>query len=94
MPYRPEFGGRHFVYRHFDSSGNLLYVGLSSNRRARYSTHKYRSPWFSQIARWTFEEFASREAAMAAEREAIESERPLHNKTSMQPGTKVRSAPT
>jgi len=31
---------------------------------------------------------------MAAEREAIESERPLHNKTSMQPGTKVRSAPT
>jgi hypothetical protein len=81
MPYRSEFGGRHFVYRHFDSSGVLLYIGMSSSAKVRYEFHKRKSPWFSQVVKWTLEEFDTRASAMAAEKAAIETERPLHNKT-------------
>jgi predicted GIY-YIG superfamily endonuclease len=81
MPFRPELCGRHLVYRHFDSSGNLLYIGMSSSIATRQRDHKHKSLWFSQIAEWTLEEFDTRDAAMAAEKAAIEAERPLHNRT-------------
>lgn len=80
MPYRPDWGGPHIIYRHFDSSGNLLYIGMSSSGLTRQRFHKANSPWFSQMAEWTFEEFDTREAAMAAEKAAIKAERPLYNK--------------
>jgi predicted GIY-YIG superfamily endonuclease len=83
MPFRQDFGGPHLVYRHFDASGKLLYIGMSSNAPARKRWHSRNAPWFDQIASWTFEEFESRSAAMAAEKAAIEAERPLHNKTGL-----------
>jgi len=43
--------------------------------------HKLYSPWFTQIAEWTFQEFETREAALAAEKAAIETERPPYNRT-------------
>ena len=67
------------LYRHFDKSGALLYVGVSLSSVARLSQHRDGSAWFSEIARVEVSSFQSREAALIAERKAIEDERPKHN---------------
>jgi predicted GIY-YIG superfamily endonuclease len=67
------------LYRHFDSDGRLLYVGISLNVVARLSEHCKTSHWFGSITRIDVERFRSRQAALAAERKAIRTEKPLHN---------------
>ena len=42
--------GARALYRHFDGTGRLLYVGISLSVIVRLSGHK-RSPWFGDIAR-------------------------------------------
>jgi DNA-binding XRE family transcriptional regulator/predicted GIY-YIG superfamily endonuclease len=69
----------HELYRHFDSMGRLLYVGISWNAKARLRLHKT-SKWFSDIARMEVQHFSTIAEAQAAERCAIEQEKPLHNK--------------
>lgn len=71
--------GRTALYRHFDSAGVLLYVGISLGPVNRLQQHKRRSGWFSQIARVDVEWFDSRAAALKAEATAIFQENPLHN---------------
>jgi hypothetical protein len=67
------------LYRHFDSEGCLLYVGISLSAIARLAAHRVRSSWFNRIARVEIKRFPSREDAEAAELEAIRTEKPLHN---------------
>jgi len=67
------------LYRHFDESGTLLYVGVSISTASRLSQHRDTSHWFEEIANVTIERFETREAALAAERKAITEENPLHN---------------
>jgi hypothetical protein len=67
------------LYRHFDKSGNLLYVGISFSSVHRLSTHRATAGWFKKISRIEIENFSSREAAMLAERLAIENECPSYN---------------
>lgn len=67
------------LYRHFDASGELLYVGISLNTVARTQQHAYGALWFEQIKRIEIEWHANRPAAEAAEVQAIRSELPLHN---------------
>jgi hypothetical protein len=67
------------VYRHFDSEGQLLYVGISLNAVARLADHRQTSHWFDGIARIDLQRFPSRQAALAAERRAIRKEKPLFN---------------
>lgn len=67
------------VYRHFDSAGTLLYVGLSVNAAARTSAHSATAPWFDRVARVEIEAHACREDALNAEAVAIVIERPAHN---------------
>lgn len=67
------------LYRHFDSSGVLLYVGQSISATKRFKSHKKTASWFLDIARVEIENFEDRQAALDAEREAIKSERPLFN---------------
>lgn len=69
----------HYLYRHFDKDGNLLYVGISISYFVRLSQHKNGSFWFSDIATSTIEKFNSRHDAEKAEIFAISSEHPLHN---------------
>ena len=69
------------LYRHFDASGNLLYVGISLSIVARLIRHKA-SPWFPEIRNITITWFDSHEAAVAAEQAAIKAEKPKYNKTS------------
>jgi excisionase family DNA binding protein len=67
------------LYRHFDASGRLLYLGISLNHLSRLSEHRADAHWFRSIARIDVEWFDTRSKAERAERKAIKSERPLHN---------------
>jgi hypothetical protein len=68
------------LYRHFDSEGRLLYVGISWCSLERLMNgHRSTANWFPQITRVEIERFPSRAEAMAAENRAIEAEGPLYN---------------
>ena len=67
------------LYRHFDNSNTLLYVGISLSTFARLSQHKDHSPWFKQVNRVEIQHFDTRDEAMAAERQAIKTENPKFN---------------
>lgn len=67
------------LYRHFDAEGRLLYVGIARSITARLAQHAD-SPWDDQIATITVERFATRAEAEAAERAAIKTEKPTHNR--------------
>jgi len=69
----------HHLYRHFDATGRLLYVGISLSAIARLAEHRREAHWFNDIRRVDIQVFDTlREAAMA-ERIAIRNEHPLHN---------------
>jgi hypothetical protein len=67
------------LYRHFGAADDLLYVGISLSAVHRLSQHCAASPWAHEIVRVSVELFPTREAAMEAERLAVESENPRHN---------------
>ena len=67
------------LYRHFDESRTLLYVGISLSTFNRLSQHRDHSDWFKSITNVTIEHFPTREEAMAAERQSIKSENPKFN---------------
>lgn len=68
------------VYRHYDKRSRLLYVGSSLSTICRLNSHRFVSRWFKKIAYITIERFETLQLALDAEREAIRSEKPLHNK--------------
>lgn len=68
------------LYRHFDSSGTLLYVGISTRVLTRIAQHRTSSHWSDQITRIDVDRHPSWSEAYAAETEAIRKEKPLHNK--------------
>ena len=68
-----------YLYRHFNSHGILLYVGISLNAITRFSEHRSSSKWSSQIASMTIEQFSSHAEAYDAETQAIRTEHPRHN---------------
>lgn len=68
-----------YLYKHFDSDGNLLYVGISFSVAERISQHKKGSNWFADSGYVTILKFPSRSLAEQAERIAIRTENPLHN---------------
>lgn len=76
---------RHAVYRFYDDSENLLYIGMSKDWPYRLSQHRRSKYWFNDIARVVVEYHESRELALEAEKRAIQSERPQHNVTHNDP---------
>lgn len=68
------------LYRWFDADGALLYVGISANLAVRTGAHAKRSPWARFASQSSVERFTTRGDALAAERAAIEVERPLFNR--------------
>lgn len=68
-----------YLYKHFDSDGNLLYVGISFSISQRISQHKKGSNWFADSGYVTILKFPSRSLAEEAEKKAIRFENPLHN---------------
>lgn len=69
------------VYRCFDAVDDLLYVGMTANPDRRFAAHARYSEWWPLTARTSIEWFDSRDAAGAAEKTAIKTERPRYNGT-------------
>jgi GIY-YIG catalytic domain len=67
------------VYRHFDKDGVLLYIGATRDLWQRKSDHRFKSFWYSDVARTETETFSTWGKALEAERHAILTENPLYN---------------
>jgi predicted GIY-YIG superfamily endonuclease len=67
-----------YLYRAFDATNALLYVGISEDMRSRFERHKY-AEWAEDIDTVTAEMYATRQEARAAELLAIKTEKPKWN---------------
>lgn len=67
------------LYRLYDADDQLLYIGITCNKAARWDRHRSRSPWWKLVARKDLTSYPDRSAALTAEREAILAENPIHN---------------
>lgn len=68
----------HALYRHFDATGRLLYVGITNDPGRRWGQHSAKD-WWLDVTKTTIERFDSRAEVLTAERAAIEAERPWWN---------------
>ncbi len=69
------------LYRFWASDGTLLYIGITLKPNARWKQHMKDKPWWSEVAGITVEQYPTREAVEAAEREAIRTQGPKYNVT-------------
>lgn len=69
----------HTLYRFYNDVGVLLYVGITINPGARLTKHKDTKTWWQDVARVDLEHYPDRTELLSAERQAIETEKPLHN---------------
>jgi hypothetical protein len=67
------------VYRLFASDAALLYIGVAKDFGVRWKRHAHAQPWWSEVQRQTVDWYPDRELALAVEKDAIRSERPLYN---------------
>lgn len=70
----------HHVYRYFNESGDLLYVGCSMDLQTRERHHAVASEWFSMVTRRTEVAYPDFASARQAEKDAIRAEMPRHNR--------------
>lgn len=72
----------HYVYRYFNTDGDLLYVGCSKDPWMRYRYHHTDSrQWIHEVTRGQIAVYPDRATALVAEREAIKAEHPRYNRT-------------
>lgn len=71
------------LYRHYDASGRLLYVGVSLAHIRRLCDHRRHSCWYWDIARIEVEHYPTTDDALIAETAAIRAEKPLYNQRSV-----------
>lgn len=88
----PLAGRPHTLYRPFDSSRNLLYVGITWDMEIRVRAHVKASPWWGDVADIEYQQFNNRADALAAEWRAIAEENPVHNKSRPMPEDVVRDS--
>jgi predicted GIY-YIG superfamily endonuclease len=67
------------LYRFYDATNALLYIGITNNLTRRIDEHDEDKPWYQHVARVTVEHHPSRGAALDAEKAAIKAEKPRHN---------------
>lgn len=67
------------LYRFYAADDTLLYVGLTINPGQRLTNHARKKEWWSNVAEIRLEQHDSHADLVAAEREAIKVEKPLHN---------------
>lgn len=75
----PKRLGRTALYRLYDETEELLYIGISHNPDLRFGQHSQTKPWWSDVAHREVEWHGTRTEAADAEKAAIESERPRWN---------------
>lgn len=67
------------LYRFYDASGALLYVGITSRGPERFGAHRRTQPWWCDVTTCRIEHYPDRDSALAAESIAITREHPAHN---------------
>lgn len=67
------------LYRFYDASEALLYIGITNSLTRRLNEHHEDKPWYLNVARVTVEHHPTRAAALRAEKSAIKAERPKYN---------------
>ena len=67
------------LYRFFDPEGRLLYVGISGVVVIRLHQHAREKGWWTEVVAVMVDHFPTREAARAAELQAIRDEKPKYN---------------
>lgn len=69
------------VYRFYDASGELIYVGVAEDPELRAKQHAKTATWWPEVdgTRTTVNWHDSREAALAEEAQTIWDQRPRHN---------------
>lgn len=70
---------KHYVYKLWDETGALLYIGISDRGPVRLAEHHHRKPWFVDVERVEFERYESRWASEERERHLIRTLRPRYN---------------
>lgn len=69
----------HVLYRMYDATDALLYVGITMNVEDRFADHRAMKAWWAEVVDIKLEHFPTREAVEQAERDAIRTERPRFN---------------
>lgn len=69
----------HYVYRFFDASDRLLYIGCTLDWKRRENEHRWYTPWSDDIAHCEVVRYPDQASALLAEEEAIKAESPVHN---------------
>lgn len=69
----------HSLYRFFNASGDLLYIGRTMDARSRWRSHEKTKLWFNEVTSATREIFADAASLAAAESRAIRAEAPRYN---------------
>lgn len=69
------------LYRLYDVSDQLLYVGITSNLRKRWQAHARDKHWWQEVAHKDVEWFERRKSAERIEKIEIETENPVYNRT-------------
>lgn len=71
----------HFLYRFYDRTDTLLYIGITNDPKTRFKWHRKNQPWWSDVdqSKTRIEYHATRDSVLKAERAAIEDETPLYN---------------
>lgn len=67
------------LYRLYDNTGRLLYIGITSRGPRRWREHMRDKPWWKDVETIHLEHHPNRTAVEQAELQAIKTERPLHN---------------
>lgn len=80
------------VYRYFDSSGVLIYVGITGTATARNRQHNDDKEWWPWVAKQEIEHFPSRSEALGREKTLISQFRPPFNKVHNQHSAAIRTA--
>lgn len=68
------------VYRFFDATGQLLYVGIAYDPSERWKHHAAKTRWWKEAVDNTIEWYDSRAEAERAEKVALRYEKPVYNK--------------
>lgn len=68
------------VYRFLDAAGRAIYIGSSEKPLRRQRQHQARSAWWPEVADVQVKRYPTIFEASAAERIAIDAEKPRHNK--------------
>ncbi len=69
----------HILYRCYDRTLTLLYVGMTNDPESRFIAHRNTQPWWHQVDHIRIQKLKSREALARAEAAAIQMEQPLYN---------------